>query len=619
MANFSKATYKQKLKSRRSPRAHRALLPASVSDIVITEMLGAFASASLPKGTEVGLARLQYLKENVWTKYSDPLPGEKYFDAKVRKALAIEKWQKAEERNANTNCRLQSGQQVVFKTQRVDGVRTRTFSSSMIIHHARGIVKSVLGHLPPDFTNLHGKFTNGASTRIKRTPIAVAEKFEGRPHATAQAALSWPVLAFANPGWGRLNPIGFDSEVVDGSVMFTVPKNSRIDRVACKEPEVNAYLQRAYGIFIRTRLKRFGIDLQDQNRNQFLSRIAIHRGLATVDLSSASDTISRELVKSLLPEAWYSALDSIRCHSVEIPGRGFRHNLEMFSSMGNGFTFELESLIFWALTRAISRCLGTKGTISVYGDDIVCPIPVAKMLVRVFAFFGFTVNRSKSCISGGYRESCGSHWYYGHDVKPFFVREKPKTVVDLIQIANQLLHWMSKEENPDDIPTELFYIWGLLASYIPQSLYGGQSFERTDALVTGHAPRRHLRVKSEAVDVPQLGAYLQWHHSSLAISCETDGELTNAAQVFVRPEGGEYSSSLAGESLRPSSASSHSVLPLRRGNGRLVAVELEHLSPSATYREVGWVSRPNRSWYDRDTCWCAQSTLLVGLSRLSVK
>lgn len=615
MALNSKSGKRRKPKPTASSRALSATLRRADSDIVIAELLEAFASASLPQGTEVGLARLQYLKDYVWTKYADPLPGEEYVDAKVRAQAAIAKWQAAEARNANTNCRLTDGTCATFTTKRVNGVRQARFTSSEVLNHARGIVKSVLGLHPPRVENLEGMFTNGASTRVKRTPTAVAEKFEGRPHATAQAALSWPVLAFANPGWGRANPEGFDSEVVDGSVLFTVPKNSKIDRVACKEPEVNSYLQRAYGIFIRTRLKKYGIDLLDQTRNQYLSRVAVSRGLATVDLSSASDTISRELVRALVPPAWYATLDSLRSLSVAVPNSGFRHNLEMFSSMGNGFTFELESLIFWALARSVARLLGCKGTISVFGDDIICPIPVAKLLVRVFAYFGFSINRSKSCISGGYRESCGAHWYFGHDVKPFFVRERPKTISDLIQIANQLMAWMAIEENPDDIPTQLLYAWGLLATRIPQFLYGGQSFERTDALVTGHAPRRLLRRKLEEVDTPQLGAYLQWHHLSL-FRPERVGEPTDLA-LSVLLEGGDFSSPERA-SLRPSSATTHSILPLSRGNGRVAAEILTDVSSlSKAYREVGWVSRPNRSWYDRDICWPVQQVVLIGLSRMS--
>lgn len=616
MAHHPQTKLRRKPKSSKGSRALSAILSRETSDIVIAGLVEAFASATLPKGTEIGLARLKYLKDYVWSKYADPLPGESYSDATVRKTAAIAKWQQAEYRNASTNCRLTSGEHVTFSTKRIRGARQCTFTSGDVINNARGIVKSVLGLHPPRLDDVQGVFTNGASTRVKRTPTAVAEKFEGRPHATAQVTSFWPVLAFANPGWGHLNPEGFNVEVTEGSVLFTVPKNSRIDRVACKEPEVNSYLQRAYGIFIRTRLKKYGIDLQDQSRNQYLSRVAIDRGLATVDLSSASDTISRELVRALLPVEWYDLLDSLRSHSVEVPSSGFRHQLEMFSSMGNGFTFELESLIFWALTRTLARFLRVKGTISVYGDDIICPIPVAKLLVRVFAYFGFSVNRSKSCISGGYRESCGAHWYYGHDVKPFFVRERPKSISDLIQIANQLMAWMSREENPDDIPTQLLYAWGLLATRIPQFLYGGQSFERTDALVTGHAPRRHLRRKLEVIDVPQLGAYLCWHHSKLLESPFWEEEPTIHIRFDVCPEGGVFSSPLTGENLLPSSVTTHSVLPLRRGNGRVVTMELRAVSaPSLAYREVGWVSRPNRSWYDRDVCWDTQRTLLIGLSR----
>jgi hypothetical protein len=80
--------------------------------------------------------------------------------------------------------------------------------------------------------------------------------------------------------------------VHESSVYFTVPKNSTIDRSACKEPEVNMILQRALSKHIRESLKRVGIDLRDQGVNQRLARDALKLGLATVDLSAASDSIT---------------------------------------------------------------------------------------------------------------------------------------------------------------------------------------------------------------------------------------------------------------------------------------------------------------------------------------
>jgi hypothetical protein len=228
--------------------------------------------------------------------------------------------------------------------------------------------------------------------------------------------------------------------IVESSVLFTVPKSSHIDRIACKEPEINMFLQKSVGDFIRNRLKKFGINLNDQRINQGLARDALRHGLATVDLSSASDSISRQLVFELLPFEWWSHMEDIRSKSVILPC-GKTHILEMFSSMGNGFTFELESLIFWALTRATSRITAIRGRISVYGDDIVCPNELVKPLTHVFNWVGFVVNLTKSFWSGPFRESCGKHYHNSVDVSPFFLREPVRKKTDIIRLLNRLLEW----------------------------------------------------------------------------------------------------------------------------------------------------------------------------------
>jgi hypothetical protein len=525
--------------------------------------------------------RLKYLLDNVWTKYEDPLPGEIYFALEERKQSAIAKWQAAEYRNAKTNCRLLT-----------DSVDFGYFTSERLISVAKGFIASVLGTAPPPF--LVGEFTGGASTRVSRSECAIPQKFEGRPHSTLDASHWWGGLALAFPLLGDINPELFRCDIVPGSVMFTVPKNSHIERVACKEPEVNMFLQRSLGLFIRKRLKKVGIDLRDQTRNQALVKDGKRRGLATIDLSSASDTISRELVRLLVPADWYHALDSLRAKEVTVPGSEIRHRLEMFSSMGNGFTFELESLLFWALTRGICYLLRVKGKLSVYGDDIICPIPAARLLPRVFAFFGFSVNYQKSCISGDYRESCGKHYHGTVDVTPFFVRKKPRQISDLIQIANQLMSWCRKELNPDDIPTSFGYIWGLLATHVPTSLYGGQSLERTDALVSGHGPRKVLLQKRKRVDVPQPGAYLWWHLG------KERGPLRDT-------------SLLPGLSPEYANVCDDSSLILRSWSCPLTYAT--H-TPNDAFQLGKWVTKPNRAWRDESLLYDTMCTITSFFDRV---
>lgn len=92
--------------------------------------------------------------------------------------------------------------------------------------------------------------------------------------------------------------------------------------------------------------------------------------------------------------------------------------------MGNGYTFELESLIFLSLTRAACDVFGVNSSdVSVYGDDIICPSDVVPLLIQVLNLVGFEVNHSKSFVAGPFRESCGKDWFLGELVRPLFIKK----------------------------------------------------------------------------------------------------------------------------------------------------------------------------------------------------
>jgi len=228
--------------------------------------------------------------------------------------------------------------------------------------------------------------------------------------------------------------------VAEGKLMF-VPKNAKTDRSIVIEPILNAFFQKGYGCYIRNRLARFGVNLRDQSRNQSLACVGSMDGsLATVDLSAASDSISYELVWSLLPYDWAERLSQLRTRYVSLPlglqnpllrvrsgdGRGtpFVGNvieLEKFSSMGNGFTFELESLLFYAIACGVCTSLHLPTCdVSVYGDDIIIPSAAYSRLHEVLSYCGFTVNQTKSFSDGPFRESCGSDYHKGFDIRPFY-------------------------------------------------------------------------------------------------------------------------------------------------------------------------------------------------------
>nr|UUW21339.1 MAG: RNA replicase beta chain [Sanya fiers-like virus 28] len=231
-------------------------------------------------------------------------------------------------------------------------------------------------------------------------------------------------------------------QFVEGSVTTFVPKNAKTDRSIEKMPTANIFLQLGVGSFLRRKLRRVGIDLDTQENNQLAAKLAYRDNLATVDLQSASDTISRELVWLLLPVDFATLLDDIRCSRTK--ERDQWVDLQKWSAMGNGYTFELETLIFWGLASAVADSLNCPSTVWVYGDDIVCDARAYPLLKEVFTAVGFTVNSEKTFSDGKFYESCGKHYFAGVDVTPLYCKEQVLSEDELIRFANRLYRFSKK-------------------------------------------------------------------------------------------------------------------------------------------------------------------------------
>jgi hypothetical protein len=477
----------------------------------------------------------------VFTKFTDALPSS----AKDRREAAIEKLLRVELRNSETNTRLYEQLNEDFPV----GKRTM----SWVLERARRLINKTIGAAVPTHL-LMGEFSGGASTSKRRGSAMIARKFTGQQDVTQSAWDSvWPHIV-EDKLWPILEPSALQPRFVEGSVLFTVPKSDVIDRVACKEPDLNMWIQKGVGNFIRHRLrKRAGINLNDQTVNQLLAKRAWGSGLATVDLSSASDTVCTQLVARLLPTEWFVFLNSIRSTQIDIlsvgePDKGSMrakkieadgkwHQLEMFSSMGNGFTFELESLIFWALTVATYRAVTPKGeqTVSVYGDDIILNRRMFDRFRVVLSYCGFIVNTKKSHFSGPIRESCGKHYHCGRDVTPFYVRRPITTVIDMIHILNRIRKWSAEERTVvcDDF---LWDIWRDYSRYIPKKFHGGWDCDCTYTLASPSGDRMRLvfaKVKRRGIP---LGDYLSWLSDARTADVEDTGPFARTESRITHTE-----------------------------------------------------------------------------------
>jgi len=242
------------------------------------------------------------------------------------------------------------------------------------------------------------------------------------------------------------------TSLVSGSRLSTVPKNEETNRTIAIEPSGNMALQLAVGVYIEKVLRSIGLDIRSQqDRNKTLARAgSISGDLVTIDMKSASDLILISLCRKLLPDQLSLFMLRIRSPQTELPD-GDLVKLNMMSTMGNGFTFPLMTLLFVALLYAVRLRRGGPvnyidwKTCGVFGDDIVCTKHEASDLIKVIEDSGFLINIEKSCLEGPFRESCGGDYFNGYNVTPFYVKslDSPSEVYVAI---NQVLDYCGRHE-----------------------------------------------------------------------------------------------------------------------------------------------------------------------------
>lgn len=385
-----------------------------------------------------------------------------------------------------------------------DGYRCNTprnyFSQIMLL--ASSTIAEILGEFSYGLFE-DASFSSGATvSRTRKFGDPYYKYHSTKPVSVTPGCYKYAYsLITATPLWCSIG--SWDNiDIVAGNSITTVPKKTEIDRCIAKEPCLNMALQRSIGNHIRKRLRKYGVNLSDQSINQNLAHIGSRDGTcATIDLASASDTISDRVVWDLLPHRWYTILDELRSKRGKLPS-GELITWEKFSSMGNGFTFELESLIFYAVSRAVVSCNGDDlSLLSVYGDDIIVPTQSSRNLITVLSDLGFSTNVEKSFIEGPFRESCGKHYYEGVDVTPFYIRKEIDSLPRVIWFLNSLRKWATIPGLGAD--PRVYPFWSdLKRSMVPKFLLGGNSFENPGSLVSPEQPRKKLvpRTKNKRID-----------------------------------------------------------------------------------------------------------------------
>lgn len=317
-------------------------------------------------------------------------------------------------------------------------------------YSVKSMIARILGPSPVLESQRECTWTTGSSTDISKRRMFPDKRISLCPIPVTRSASSYLLRQIQfDPHWfealsgvlptGPYSPLRTLIKYEEACKIATVPKTSLTDRTIGIEPRGNMFLQKGVGNFLRRRLKKFGCDLDDQSLNQGLAQRAFSSKLATIDLEGASDSFSSELLHLLFPPDFANYIDDIRCKYYLLGTETHRFN--KVSSMGNGFTFELESLLFYCIAMVTSEF---SEDCSVYGDDIIVPQQYVSSTIEALVSCGFVVNNDKSFTSGNFFESCGRHYWKERDVTPIYQKENVGDDVEKIRFFNRIFRLRSR-------------------------------------------------------------------------------------------------------------------------------------------------------------------------------
>lgn len=350
----------------------------------------------------------------------------------------------------------------------------------LLINEVKGILDDWLhpDGVPLGLADFAEVCSLGSGANIKSDDDSFYTKLFDSPLSASDSSLYvlYRTAISRNPTWAQAEAARSASHgefLVGAGSITTVPKQFDIERTVITEPTLNMWFQRGLGLRLDSiLLKRTGISLTYQpDHNREMARLgSIDGSFGTIDLSSASDRIALSLCEEILPLYFVRWLKLLRTKRVRRPD-GSERELYMVSSMGNGFTFSLQTMIFASIVIACYRLLGIKalkprnpkkipvnlpladeitridgsrpGNFGVFGDDIIVCREAYDYVVHALELFGFVVNTDKSFNTGDFRESCGSDYWRGSLVRGCYIKHL-ETPMDCYSAINRLIAWSAR-------------------------------------------------------------------------------------------------------------------------------------------------------------------------------
>jgi hypothetical protein len=280
----------------------------------------------------------------------------------------------------------------------------------------------------------------------------------------------------------------------------SVPKTIKTDRFISSEPAGNMYSQMSVGAALTAEMrKRFrrNTNLIDQKEHNTLMSKRLKRytcdgipyyvNYATIDLSDASDHVSRRLVSLFLPQ-WKEFLFGVRSTFARFPD-GELVPLRTFAPMGSGVCFPVLNAVVLGI--AVYAC--EKDPCHIWGDDAIVPADKALYFKDLLKRSGLVVNEGKSCCSGCYRESCGVELFnsirtlnkdqwYPLDITALYIKEHPSKVD-----SATLEQWFQKLDQKNWVATRNA-IAGMARHALPTMQRWNKDYQRWEVRIVKAKP-----------------------------------------------------------------------------------------------------------------------------------
>jgi len=309
---------------------------------------------------------------------------------------------------------------------RVGSLKEPSFRSKLVIQRARTLCREILGDYDLEEHYHSCRFGKRASVGVPKRDSYLDSRLAA-PLSGSHAHIKWFKSYLTSDS--KLEAVICECQksdvpnyaVCDTLTLTNVPKSYKSLRSIMPNTTIGGFYSYGLGRMLQRRLTNVGLDirrLQMRHRRlvKLFSRTRTH---VTADLSAASDSFNWSLLCRIIPRQWFNHLNLGRIRKYKVKSSKETYPLSSFMTMGIGFTFQLQTLVFYCLLKSLQELTGLKGLISVYGDDLIYPTALHLYVRQVFPDLGLLINEDKTFVKESFRESCGADSYCGIDVRPF--------------------------------------------------------------------------------------------------------------------------------------------------------------------------------------------------------